>query len=106
MMSHPAIGVAVAAISTLCMASMYGTENHQLITANGERYTGRDMTCALRTTPRNEHYLVERRGRSVRCRHNDWGPAAWTHRCIDMSLAAAHAIRLPGIGRVRITRVE
>lgn len=104
MMILPGVGFTLVAMA--CMASAYGTEHHQLVTATGERYTGRDLTCALRSKPRNERYLVERAGRSVQCRHNDWGPAAWTHRCIDLSLAVARAIGLPGIGRVRVTRVR
>jgi rare lipoprotein A len=106
MMVLPGFGLALVAISQICMASAYGTEHHQRVTATGERYTGRDLTCALRSTPRNERYLIEHAGRHVQCRHNDWGPAAWTHKCIDLSLAVARAIGLPGIGKVRITRVK
>jgi rare lipoprotein A (peptidoglycan hydrolase) len=87
-----------------CMASMYGTEHGQSRTATGEVYTGRDRTCALRSKPHNENYMVEYHGRRVTCRHNDWGPALWTHRCIDLSRATAHVLRLPGVGRVLIRR--
>jgi len=90
------------ATALTCMASIYGTENHQIITANGEKYTGRQMTCALRTAPHNEHYRVTYHGRSANCRHNDWGPAAWTHRCIDLSRAMGASLHLPGTGKVQV----
>ena len=89
-----------------CMASIYGTEHHQLVTANGEKYTGRQMTCAMRTTPHNEHYRVAYNGRSADCRHNDWGPARWTHKCIDLSKAMGAALHMPGTGKVNVTRVR
>jgi len=95
----------IAAVLT-CIASIYGTEHHQLVTANGEKYTGKQMTCAMRTTPRNEHYRVDYHGRSANCRHNDWGPALWTHKCIDLSKAMGASLHMPGVGKVNVTRVK
>jgi len=94
----------VLRLSILMLASTYGTEHHQNITATGEIYTGDEHTCALRSKPHNEVYLVEYRGRFVYCRHNDWGPARWTNKSIDLSTASAQALHFPGSGRVKVTK--
>lgn len=86
-------------------ASWYGQESGRR-TANGERFTGRDMTCAHRHYPFNTRLRVTdlATGRSVVCRVNDRGPAAWTHRDIDLSRRAARRLGIipRGTARVRI----
>jgi rare lipoprotein A len=100
--------VALAVVAHACLASWYGTEHRQHTTANGEHFTGGAMTCALRSTPRNEVYLVAYRGKTIRCRHNDFGPAEWTGRCIDLSKAAAARLGIlhRGSARVLVTRAR
>jgi rare lipoprotein A len=41
-----------------------------------------------------------RRGRAVIVTINDRGPAAWTHRAIDLSLGACRAIGSSGLAKV------
>lgn len=86
------------------IASWYGTESGSR-TANGERFTGKDLTAAHRTLPFNTKLRVTYRGRSVVVRINDRGP--WIKgRSLDLSRAAAARIGLirVGVGRVCIDR--
>jgi rare lipoprotein A len=89
------------------IASWYGTENNQTVTATGERYTGRDFTAAHRTLPFGTKLKVTYNGKSVIVRLNDRGPYV-KGRVLDLSKAAAAKIGLirSGTGRVCWTKVR
>jgi len=84
-------------------ASYYGFESGRT-TANGEHFYPLGLTCASRTLPKGTHLKVTYAGRSAICRVNDYGPAAWTKRQLDVSLGMARAIGLvkPGHASVEI----
>lgn len=70
--------------------------------ATGHRYNPDGITAAHRTLPFGTRLLVKYGRRVIELIINDRGPAAWTHREIDLSRGAARALRFPGTGRVRI----
>ena len=77
----------------LCRASWYSPEDSSNLTANGEVFTGREMTCAMRSHEFGRKYRVTNRANHafVTVRHNDFGPAMRRVRngvCIDLSRAA------------------
>ena len=99
--------LSLPALAVECMmASHYGTESGPR-TANGERFTGRDMTAAHRTLPFGTKLRVTYQGKSVVVRINDRGPAKWTKRDLDLSTAAARKLGmiLAGVARVCVERV-
>lgn len=77
-------------------------------TASGERFRPGGLTAAHPSLPMGSRVRVTHlgNGRSVVVRINDRGPSRWTHRIIDLSTAAAAAIRLGGLGRVRVERLS
>lgn len=86
-------------------ASWYGSESGNK-TASGERFIPMGMTCAMRTHNwRVVTVTVISTGRSARCRVNDYGPAAYTGRLIDVSQGVAIALGFVVAGVVRV-RVE
>jgi rare lipoprotein A len=97
---------------TLCLAlparaeiaSCYGREHGQTRTATGANYDPSGLTAAHRTLPFGTLVLVTdaRSGRAVTVTINDRGPAAWTHRAIDLSLGACRAIGSNGLARVSL----
>lgn len=92
---------------SLMRASYYGTESGHR-TANGERFTGKQLTAAHRTYPFNTRLRVTYRGRTVIVRINDRGPAAWTKRSLDLSKEAARQLGLipVGVGSVCVERLR
>jgi len=84
------------------IASCYGREHGQTRTATGAPYDPSRLTAAHRSLPFGTRVLVTdlHDGRSVAVTINDRGPAAWTHRAIDLSLAACRAIGNSGLTRV------
>lgn len=92
-----------------CTASQYGGgERLNAHTANGERFNWHALTAAsmsLRIGTR-VHVTNLNNGRSVTVRINDRGPARWTHRCIDLTTAAAHRIGLGGLAPVSLRVVS
>ncbi len=58
----------------------------------GRRYSKYNDTCALRIKDRGGHYkvCVKWTDRCVVCRHNDYGPAEYTNKVIDLS---SHAFK-------------
>ena len=98
----PAIGAEV-----FCgKASYYGAESGHR-TANGEHFDGTGMTAAHRTLPFGTRVLVTDQitRRSVTVRINDRGPAAWTHRIIDLSRSSAVSLGIiqRGVASVFLT---
>jgi len=83
------------------IASTYGTESGRR-TANGEPFPTLEATAAHRSLPFNSRVRVtdQRSGRSIIVRINDRGPAAWTHRIIDLSPAAKRALGMGGLASV------
>ncbi len=87
-------------------ASWYGPGFHGKRTANGERFNTHALTAAHKTLPFGSRVRVtnERTGRSVVVRINDRGPFAGG-RVIDLSKAAAQAVGISGVGKVKLTRL-
>jgi rare lipoprotein A len=90
---------------TCTSASWYGQESGSR-TANGERFTGNDMTAAHRSLPFNTKLRVTYKGRSVVVRVNDRGPYI-KGRGLDLSKAAAKKLGLipAGVGKVCFERL-
>src|SRR6266478_60536 len=72
------------------------------LTASGERFNKRALTCAHRTLPFGTIVRVGYRGRAISCRVNDRGPFV-RGRMLDVSLASAHALGMTGAGVVMAT---
>lgn len=87
-----------AALAETGIASWYGTESGSR-TANGERFTGRNMTCAHRTARFGSRLKVTdlKTGRSIVCRCNDRGPYV-RGRIIDLTYGAAVKLGIVGRG--------
>lgn len=85
------------------VASCYGAESGPH-TASGERFIPSQMTAAHRTLQFGTYVRVVYQGRSVVVRITDRGPAAWTHRDIDLSTGACARIGLlqAGVGHVEM----
>jgi rare lipoprotein A len=87
-------------------ASWYGPGFQGKRTANGERFNTHALTAAHRSLPFGSRVQVtnERTGRSVVVRINDRGPFVGG-RVIDLSKAAAQAVGISGVGKVKLTRL-
>jgi rare lipoprotein A len=87
-------------------ASWYGPGFHGRRTASGERFNSRALTAAHRSLPFGSRVRVtnERTGRSVVVRINDRGPFVGG-RVIDLSKAAAQAVGISGVGKVKLSRL-
>ena len=87
-------------------ASWYGPGFHGKKTASGERFNTHALTAAHRSLAFGSRVRVTnaRTGRSVVVRINDRGPFAGG-RVIDLSKAAAQAVGISGVGRVKLTRL-
>jgi len=85
------------------IASWYGHPYHGRRAASGEIYNMYAMTAAHRTLPFGTEVRVHdlENGRDVDVRINDRGPFV-EGRIIDLSYAAAQAMGMPGIARVRL----
>src|SRR5882724_13578298 len=74
------------------------------LTASGERFNKRALTCAHRTLPFGTNVQVEYRGKVVICRVNDRGPYI-AGRILDVSLEAAKALQMVDAGVITTTIV-
>ena len=74
------------------------------LTASGERFNNRALTCAHRTLPFGTNVQVEYRGKVVICRVNDRGPYI-AGRILDVSLEAAKALQMVDAGVITTTIV-
>jgi rare lipoprotein A len=86
------------------IASWYGAESGRW-TASGARFDPEGPTCAMRTRAwRWVTVTVIATGRSARCYVNDFGPARYTHRLIDVSHGMARSLGLlrSGTAQVRV----
>ena len=88
-------------------ASWYGLKFQGRKTATGESYDMKLMTCAHRSLPLGSWIKVTnlKNRKSVMVRVNDRGPAL-DDRIVDLSYAAAQAVGLRGIGKVRLDKVR
>jgi len=84
-------------------ASWYGLNFQGRKTANGESYDMSQLTCAHRSLPLGSWVRVTnlKNRKVVVVRVNDRGPALGD-RIVDLSYAAAQAVGLRGIGKVRL----
>jgi rare lipoprotein A len=89
------------------IASWYGSQFQGRKTAGGERFDMNTMTCAHPTLPMGTWLRVtnlhNRRAAFVRV--NDRGPVV-DGRIVDLSYAAARAVGLGGVGKVRLESVR
>jgi len=88
------------------MASWYGLRFQGRETAGGEIYDMNTMTCAHPTLPMGTWLRVTnlKNRRTAFVRVNDRGPVV-DGRIVDLSYAAAQAIGLSGVGRVKLESV-
>ena len=83
-------------------ASWYGFESGS-ITASGERFNPHAFTAAMPSRSHlGERWRVSIGKRSVVVRVNDYGPAKWTKRGIDLSQAAFAALAPLGQGTATV----
>lgn len=100
------IATAQAAAQTLKRISgvaAYYDANYKGRTASGEVYDPNKFTAAHKTLPFGTHLRVTaKNGRSVTVVVNDRGPFT-KGRMLDLSLAAAKALRMTGHGLLQVT---
>jgi|ERR1700722_15148924 len=84
-------------------ASWYGWKFQGRKTATGESFDMNQLTCAHRSLPLGSWVRVTnlKNKKSIVVRVNDRGPAL-DNRIVDLSYAAAKAVGLNGIGKVRL----
>ena len=84
-------------------ASWYGLKFQGRKNATGESYDMNQLTCAHRSLPLGSWVRVTnlKNRKSIVVRVNDRGPAL-DDRIVDLSYAAAKAVGLRGIGKVRL----
>lgn len=89
------------------VASWYGPHFQGKETANGETFNMHQLTCAHRTLPLGTWLRVTnlRNRKSVFVRVNDRGPFV-DGRILDLSYAAAKAVGIDGLGKVRLEKVS
>jgi rare lipoprotein A len=88
-------------------ASWYGRHFQGHTTANGESYNMFALTCAHRSLPLGSWIRVTnlRNHKSIFVRVNDRGPVP-ENRVVDLSYAAANAVGIHGLGRVKLEPVR
>ncbi len=88
-------------------ASWYGRHFQGRTTANGESYNMFALTCAHRSLPLGSWIRVTnlRNHKSIFVRVNDRGPVP-ENRIVDLSYAAAHAVGISGLGKVKLEPVR
>lgn len=84
------------------IASWYGEPFFGRMTACGEVYTPYTITAASREYPCDTILEVWYQGRTIFLRINDFGPAAWTKRDIDLSYMSAKLLGFSGVGEVQM----
>jgi rare lipoprotein A len=94
--------VVTSAAAETGMASYYGGRHHGRLTASGERFNQKAMTCAHKSRAFGSVLTVTYRGNSIQCRVNDRGPFV-RGRIVDVSVAGARALGLIGAGVGMVT---
>lgn len=89
------------------VASWYGSQFQGRKTAAGERFDMNSMTCAHPTLPMGTWLRVTnlKNRKTAFVRVNDRGPVL-EGRIVDLSFAAARALGLAGVGKVRLDAVR
>lgn len=89
------------------IASCYGSHFQGRETAAGEKYDMNQMTCAHPTLPMGTWLRVTnlKNRRTTFVRVNDRGPVL-EGRIVDLSAAAARAVGLAGVGKVKLEAVR
>ena len=89
------------------IASWYGRQFQGRKTANGEKFDMNTLTCAHRSLPLGSWVRVTnlKNMKSIFVRVNDRGPVP-EDRIIDLSYAAAQAVGISGLGKVRLEPVR
>ena len=89
------------------IASWYGSHFQGRKTATGEKFDMNQMTCAHPTLPLGTWLRVTnlKNHKATYVRVNDRGPVI-DGRIVDLSFAAARAVGLSGIGRVKLEPVH
>ena len=89
------------------VASWYSRSDKNIneMTASGEKFNDRKLTCASWDYPFGERLVVLNplNGKWVACRVNDRGPAKHLGRQIDLTRAAFRRIANPGRGLIYVT---
>ena len=100
--SHLLITSKVLSHTEYCEASWYGPGFYGNLTANGEIYTGRELTAAHKTLAFGTRVRVtdQSTGRSIVVRINDRGPYI-NGRCIDLSPTAKAVLGMRDLARWR-----
>jgi peptidoglycan lytic transglycosylase len=100
----PAIAPAQREDVQVGYATWYGAKFAGRRTADGERFDPNAMTAAHRTLPFGTWVEVRRvdTGETVRVRITDRGPFGHEDRIIDLSRAAARALRIIGRGLTKV----
>jgi len=88
-------------------ASWYGSHFQGKKTANGEAFDMNSLTCAHRSLPLGSWVRVTnlKNRKTIFVRVNDRGPVP-ENRVIDLSYAAARAVGLAGVGKVKLEAVR
>jgi rare lipoprotein A len=88
-------------------ASWYGPRFQGKRTANGEAFDMNSLTCAHRSLPLGSWVRVTnlKNRKMVFVRVNDRGPIP-ENRVVDLSFAAARAVGLAGVGKVKLEPVR
>lgn len=92
-------------VCVMMMASIYGTPQ---TTANGEWFTGKELTVALpndNLAPIGSYLYVCYRNSCISARRTDTGPFI-KGRGIDVSKHLAKLLKFPGLGKVCVIRIE
>lgn len=89
------------------IASWYGAQFQGRLTAGGEHFDMNSLTCAHPTLPMGTWLKVTNlhNRRTAYVRVNDRGPVV-EDRIVDLSYAAAHSLKLRGIGRVKLEAIS
>ena len=95
------------AMAQIGMASWYGGGAHERLshtTASGAVFRPKtENTCAHRKLPFGTLLRIILGAHSVVCRVTDRGPAAYTHRVVDLSKHAAEVIGLTALGVAKVS---
>jgi rare lipoprotein A len=91
-------------VNTISGVAAFYSMDYKGKTASGESYDPKKFTCAHRTLPFGTRLRVtdSKSSRSVVVTVNDRGPFT-KGRVIDLSLAAAKALRMSGRGLMKVT---
>jgi rare lipoprotein A len=98
------LGATQAAEQKFSGVAAFYSRDYSGRTASGAQYDPKKFTCAHRTLPFGTvlHVTDERSHRSVDVTVNDRGPFT-KGRVLDLSLAAAEALRMTGRGLTKVT---